>query len=142
VKWSEVKSLRQIEAASCSEKLVFSYKDARCCGEEHRGLNFIVYITTDTLGLKNSSSIYNWLYISTVLRVFQHFIVPSVIVLCKVGKIKSNLWFPFPHYSLCTICRCSRLMTSTFMPQFYIGFHALCYYVLSLKNGSYQKRVF
>jgi len=136
-----VESLRQIEAARCSEKLVFICKDTRCCGEEDRDLNFIVYITADKLGFKTSFSIYSLIYISTVLRVFQYFIVPSVIVLCKVGKIKSNLLVSLTHYSLCTACRCSRLMTQTFMPQFYIAFPALYYYVLSLKNGNYQERV-
>jgi hypothetical protein len=59
VKWSEVKSLRQTEATGCSEKLVFIYKDTRCCCEEDRELNCIVCITTDTLGLRKSSSISN-----------------------------------------------------------------------------------
>jgi hypothetical protein len=96
-----VKSLPQIEAARFSKKVVFSYKNTHCCGEQDRGLNFIVYITTDTLGFKKENLPAFTACILTFHNTFSHS------VLCKVGKIKSNQLVSLP--SLFTLYRLSLL---------------------------------
>jgi hypothetical protein len=137
---SEVKSLRKIAAARCSEKLVSNYKIIRCYGEEDRGMNFICFLHN------------NWH--TRVKKIFEHL---QLIVckhctacvstfhsifndgaLCKVTDIKPNQLVSFP--SLFTLC-CLLLLPPHDVNNHALGFTALHYYMLSLTNGSLHEFV-